>query len=148
MSEGANTAAINAEVLRLACEESARLKDLLEQEFSALRSQSLDEFERLQPLKNDIFAKLSGYVQVLDKSREGPNPEEILHAPLWEVFKARMAESRDAHLRNDILIRSKLEAINSTLRLLQNSGRAASVQLSDRLGRLGGPMRGRGYTDV
>ena len=137
-----------AEILAAGCVESRRLLEILEEEFEALRSQTLDEFERLQTLKAEIFFTLNSFVETLTAAREQAHETGMVNDPAWISFQALMVECREAHLRNDILIRSKLEAIRSSLSLLQNSANAASVELYDRLGRVSGNARGRGYTDA
>ena len=47
------------EHLSLALDQATRLKDLLELEFSALKTQDLAAFDNLQPLKIDILSFLS-----------------------------------------------------------------------------------------
>ena len=48
-----------SDALDAGCNDAHRLKALLEEEFEALRGQSLDAFEKLQPLKTEIFATLA-----------------------------------------------------------------------------------------
>ena len=60
-----------------------------------------------------------------------------------------MQVCRKIHLRNEILIRSRLEAIRGTLRILQNSSEADSaVELYDRLGRVSESYGHKRYTDA
>mgnify|MGYP003704500275 CR=1 FL=1 len=138
-----------SDALDAGCNDAHRLKALLEEEFEALRGQSLDAFEKLQPLKTEIFATLAQLVVRLTTPANAQMPVDFSQSPNWISFQALMAECRDAHRRNDVLIRSKLEAIRGALRVLQSGeSSAASVEVYDRLGRIGGYGRGRGYTDA
>ena len=71
-----------------------------------------------------------------------------LKAQPADALLAVMNECREAHRRNDVLLRSKLEAIRGTLRMLQSADESSSVDIYDRLGRVGGGPRGRGYQDA
>ena len=69
-------------------------------------------------------------------------------SPHWQTFQGLMTECRDAHRRNDILIRNKLDTIRATLRILQNSENSHSVDVYDRMGRIAPQMNRRGYSDA
>jgi flagellar biosynthesis/type III secretory pathway chaperone len=125
-----------------------RLRALLEDEFEALKAQDLERFEGLQPLKLELLQSLGRAVPP-EPTAPAANAEQVaLQMQQWDEFVAVMNECREAHRRNDILIRSKLEAIRGTLRMLQSADESSSVDIYDRLGRVGGGLRGRGYQDA
>lgn len=117
--------------------QAQRLKSILEDEFDALRVQDMTRFEALQPPKAEILAALAQLAKaVLETPGATDDPE-------WQRIQSLVGECREAHRRNDILIRSKLESIRATLRMLQNTDSDAAVDVYDRLGRIAGPGRGR-----
>lgn len=140
---------LNSE-LTAACEEAIRLQQILQAEFEALRLQDLGNFESLQSVKEQMLLKLGDFMRTFAESagREGQLllPEEQMTQ--WEAFQSQVSICRDAHQRNEILIRSKLESISSTLKVLQNIDNSASVEVYDRMGRMSRHRRGRGYEDA
>lgn len=132
--------AVSAE-LASALEHGEALRQLLEQEFEALRVQDLDRFELLQPEKLKIFETLTWLTGVgTDANR--------LDQPGWDGFKHLMAECRELHRRNEVLISRKLDAIRGTLHTLRGSDPTASVEVYDRLGRMSRLRGGRGYEEA
>jgi len=140
------------------CGEARRLGGLLEEEFKALSAQDLPRFESLQAQKEQILVALAQLVQELTAAGEtgaaaangaGATPAGTApDAAQWEQFQQLMSDCREAHRRNDILIRTKLESIRAALRILQNSESSSSVEVYDRMGRMYGYRRGRGYEDA
>ena len=120
------------------------LEDMLEQEFELLKVQNLDAFEASQPKKNELLKQLAELTGVEDKtSADALGPE-------WDGFKEQMAECRDKHRRNEVLIVRKIDAIRGALQSLQIQDPASSVEIYDRLGKVsrGGRRGGRGYADA
>lgn len=134
--------------LAAGAEQARRLKGILEEEFDALREQNLTAFENLQGPKEQILASLGKVVQAVTAASAGESPLKPEDSPHWVAFQGLMSECRDAHRRNDILIRNKLDTIRATLRILQNSENTASVDVYDRLGRISPQMNRRGYSDA
>jgi len=116
-----------------------QLAQLLEQEFAALRSQDIDQFEQLQPVKNELLAEIT---------RLAPPGTEIQSLPEWQDFRATMVACRDAHRRNAVLMERKLEAIRGTLQSLRVNGESSSVEVYDRLGHISRFSRNSGYSDA
>ena len=124
-----------------ALEHGLVLQQLLQQEFDALREQNLDIFEALQPEKTQIFDALIRLTGVGTESNHLEEPE-------WDTFKNLIADCRDMHRRNEILISRKLDAIRGTLQTLNGGETTASVEVYDRLGRMARSRAGRGYEEV
>ena len=124
-----------------ALEHGLVLQQLLQQEFDALREQNLDIFESLQPEKTQIFDSLIRLTGVGTESNHLDEPE-------WDTFKNLIADCRDMHRRNEILISRKLDAIRGTLQTLNGGETTASVEVYDRLGRMARSRGGRGYEEV
>jgi hypothetical protein len=108
------------------------LKDLLEQEFEALRAQDLDAFEAMQPRKVDIFDTLHALTRV-------GTPQSLLDDA---------GQGIELHRRNEVLISRKLDAIRGTLNTLLGVDQTASVEVYDRLGRMSRGRRGRGFEEA
>ena len=124
-----------------ALEHGLVLQQLLQQEFDALREQNLDIFEALQPEKTQIFDSLIRLTGVGTESNHLDEPE-------WDTFKNLIADCRDMHRRNEILISRKLDAIRGTLQTLNGGETTASVEVYDRLGRMARSRAGRGYEEA
>ncbi|CAM8633782.1 hypothetical protein MCEGEM3_02035 [Oxalobacteraceae bacterium] len=124
-----------------ALEHGLVLQQLLQQEFDALREQNLDIFESLQPEKTQIFDSLIRLTGVGTESNRLDEPE-------WDTFKNLIADCRDMHRRNEILISRKLDAIRGTLQTLNGGETTASVEVYDRLGRMARSRAGRGYEEA
>ena len=149
MSAGTTGSGLS-DAIAAGCEQARRLGGLLEEEFTALSAQDLPRFESMQAAKEEILAALAQLVQGLTAAGEaGVAPSENMpDTAQWEQFQQLMSDCRDAHRRNDILIRTKLESIRAALRILQNSENSSSVEVYDRLGKMYGYRRGRGYEDA
>ena len=118
------------------------LEEMLELEFEHLKAQNLDAFEASQPVKNDLLmqlVQLAGIQTAESADALGPD---------WDGFKEQMAQCRDMHRRNEVLIGRKIDAIRGALQSLQVQDPASSVEIYDRLGKLNRVRRGRGYSDA
>jgi flagellar biosynthesis/type III secretory pathway chaperone len=137
----ATASSVPSPELVAALEHGLVLQQLLHQEFDALREQNLDIFEALQPEKTQIFDSLIRLTGVGTESNRLEEPE-------WDTFKNLIADCRDMHRRNEILISRKLDAIRGTLQTLNGGESTASVEVYDRLGRMARSRAGRGYEEV
>lgn len=116
-----------------------QLSQMLELEFDALRAQNLDEFERLQPIKNDLLANLTAIA---------PAKETLEADPQWDAWLEGVAQCRDMHRRNAVLMERKLESIRGALESLRLPGTSSGVEIYDRLGHVSRFSRGRGYNEA
>jgi flagellar biosynthesis/type III secretory pathway chaperone len=124
---------------------SVRLREILDEEFELLSNNQIDAFENLQLIKGELLALLSAVVQHAADCK----PKAADLAPDWQIFCDQMQMCREAHLRNEILIRSRLDAILGTLRILQNSADMDSAcQIYDRMGRISDRFGGKHYADA
>jgi flagellar biosynthesis/type III secretory pathway chaperone len=117
-----------------------RLRQLLEDEFLALKRQSLEDFEAIQPSKNDLLEQLSRTVG----TSQAPEANEL--NPQWQGFRQAMTHCRDLHRRNEILISRQLDTIRGTLQALQGNPLGGADEVYDRLGQVRGGRRARGYS--
>ena len=116
-----------------------QLAQMLEQEFEALRTQQIDQFEQLQPVKAELLAEIT---------RLAPPAADIQALPEWQEFRDTMIQCRDLHRRNAVLMERKLEAIRGTLQSLRVDDEASSVEVYDRLGHVSRFGRNSGYSDA
>lgn len=118
---------------------ATQLADTLKLEFEALQQQNLEHFEQLQAGKTDLLAEIATLC---------PPSEAMQTEPQWQGLLSQMAECRDLHRRNAVLIERKLEAIRGALQSLQSAAAPSSVEVYDRLGQVARFSRGRGYQDA
>lgn len=145
-SAAASHASNPADQAALAFARAKRLQALLEEEFAALKKQQIDSFEQLQPGKAELLASIGHITGITpDTANAAQHP---LSDPAWDAFKELMAQCRDAHRRNEILIARQLDAIRGTIAALQGASAQASVEVYDRLGKLSRVKRARGYNEA
>ncbi|MEN9775333.1 MAG: hypothetical protein RL322_2403 [Pseudomonadota bacterium] len=141
--------ALDLDRLAAARSASERLHRLLEEEFIALRDQSLTRFEQLQVPKAQLLAELSEVIAVHRSLVEQafPLPSDWLAA--WDTFRTMMLDCRDLHRRNELLILRKREAIQGALSALVGSDNlSASVDIYDRLGKIRRSPRSNAYSQA
>ena len=112
---------------------------LLEREFELLKAGDLDAFEQLQAQKADVLEQLSTLVPLLTQSKDQMDTDDGLTEPpmpLLEQIEETLAECRDAHLRNAMLIDRKIESTRSALEVLRSSRSAETGETYDKLGKM------------
>jgi len=124
-------------------EPAKQLAQVLDLEFEALRSQDLEQFEQLQATKTELLAQLGEFA---------PNPalpdNEPRSSADWQAWRDAMAECRDQHRRNAVLIERQLDAVRGTLQSLRLPDSPNPVEMYDRLGHIARSVRGQGYSDA
>jgi flagellar biosynthesis/type III secretory pathway chaperone len=134
LSRSVSTTDLETHMLSL----SRHLVTLLDEEFEALKTQQVDAFEALQPAKETVLHELqalSQHPQDDDTGAGGAWPGDV-----QDVLR----RCRDAHRRNECLIRQHLTVIRGTLQALTTGG-AGSEDTYDRSGRL--PASGLSFSD-
>lgn len=122
----------------VALEMSRQLKILLEEEFSSLVADNLDQFEKLALAKSEIIAKLADFIG--ESGQAGDS---------WREFRDEMNSCKTLHRRNETLLRAKLQSIQSALHMLQTTAENdGSSELYDRLGRVAVTNKRRRLADV
>lgn len=105
--------------------------DLLEEEFTALKAQNLDQFEALQPEKLEVLSQLAALADQIRANTE----DDAANGP-WQEFNLLMRQCSDAHRRNETLISRQLAAIKGALQALIPVDASQSVEVYDRMGQL------------
>ena len=127
------------QALHQAKEFATQLAHILELEFQALRDQALDQFEQLQPVKNQLLSEISALA---------PGADDLQSLPEWQDFREMMLVCRDFHRRNALLMNRKLDAIRGTLDSLRLNDTASPVEVYDRLGLISRFSRHNAYSDA
>lgn len=124
------------------------LKTLLEKEFTALKEQDLSLFEELQNQKLAIFSLLSqpDFLERVQAFTADPSAANQLNG--WDEMIGLIAECKELHRRNEILINSKLQSIRNALHSIQMPDPLNSVEVYDRLGRLRPGRSGKPLSEV
>ena len=125
------------EYFSVALDQANRLKALLEDEFTALKSQDLTAFEGLQPEKIDILTLLNSE-ELADRVKGYATNtfEASLHLSIWDDVIGVVSDCKDLHRRNEIFMLRKLESIQGALRTIQSPDPLNSVDVYDRLGKV------------
>ena len=94
----------------------AALRQLLEKEFEALKSQNFDVFEKCIEGKNTILAEISnsGVLERL-KGLSKDSGDHGEDSKTLAILHKGLGECRDLHRRNEVLIRQKIIAIRETI---------------------------------
>ena len=115
------------------------LEKILEQEFSALKQQDMDSFDRLQPRKIAIMEALGadGVIESITASdtseRSQTSQEEV------SSIKILIDRCHELHRRNEILINRKLEAVKGALASLREGSATDDVEVYTKAGGLAKP---------
>jgi len=117
-----------------------RLDALLQEEFEALRTQSFDRIETLQADKVALLESLQGTARQVGDLPEPP--------AAWSEVLEILAQCRASHRRNELLITRQIEVVGATLRSLQLTEPADSVDLYDRMGQVARRGGRRAYSEA
>lgn len=120
-----------------ALDQASTLKVLLEDEFNALKTQDLTQFEDLQPQKIEILSflasdELAKRVKGFSANASGGS----IHIAIWDDVMDIVTECRDLHRRNEIFMLRKLESIRGALQTIQSPDPFNTVEVYDRLGKV------------
>lgn len=118
---------------------ASQLCNMLELEFQALRNQDIDQFEQLQPVKNELMIEIK---------RVADTVEELQTRVEWQNFRETMGVCQNFHRRNALLINRKLEAIRGTLQSLRLPDVSGSIEVYNRLGHIARFSRNTSYSDA
>ena len=127
------------DIVHQATELANQLTTMLELEFQALRSQDLDQFEQLQPAKNELLIEIKRVADAV---------EDLQTRPEWQNFRETMGVCQDFHRRNLLLMDRKLEAIRGTLQSIRLPELSSSVEVYNRLGHIARFSRNNAYSDA
>ena len=118
---------------------AGQLSNMLELEFQALRSQDIDQFEQLQPVKNELMMEIKRVADAV---------EDLQTRNEWQHFREMMGACQSLHRRNALLMNRKLEAIRGTLQSLRLPDLSTPVEIYNRLGHIAQFSRNTSYSDA
>ena len=115
-------------------ETCGRLKTTLEEEFIALSEKNLEHLESVQVRKVDLLAALE---QRWTAASANENSNDIdLRDPLWDEARALVNDCKEAHIRNDLLLKRQLEVVRTVLNSLTQRSTESQSDLYDKMGRI------------
>lgn len=114
-------------VLVEAAQDTARLGELLAQEFEMLKSRDMVGFETLQDERNQLLQRLAQVAQRAASLDSVPAQ--------WQNLQAPLLQCKQDHLRNIQLLQRQLQAVRGALQALQGES-ASTIDLYDRLGQV------------
>ena len=117
------------EILKLLAELGERLAAVLEKEFSALVEKDLDLLESLQGQKVDLLTQI-------EQAWQGFDSEAIDDQSDLAAVRALMADCKDKHIRNDLLLRRQMETVKNLLATLTNQSAERFGDVYNKLGRI------------
>ena len=96
-----------------------QLKSTLEEEFIALSEKNLDHLETVQVRKVSLLESIQAqWPQEADTRSEAdasPSAEDATADPLWDEARTLLNECKEAHIRNDLLLKRQLEVVRTVL---------------------------------
>ena len=117
------------ETLKLLAELGERLSAVLEKEFSALTEKNLDLLESLQSQKVDLLTEIEQAWQAFDT-------EAVVEQTALDAVRALMADCKDKHIRNDLLLRRQMETVKNLLATLTSQSAERFGDVYNKLGRI------------
>ena len=124
------------EVLKLAQD----LSSILEEEFSVLESKNLEALETIQDRKVTVLQDLDMSWASLNAQHQ-EDPDKSIAADgadaLWEEAISLINHCKEAHIRNDLLLKKQLEVVRNVLSALTQQSDKNYGDLYDKLGRIG-----------
>ena len=117
------------EILKLLAELGEQLAAVLEKEFSALVEKNLDLLESLQGQKVELLTQIEQAWQSFDS-------EAIDDQSALASVRALMADCKDKHIRNDLLLRRQMETVKNLLATLTNQSAERFGDVYNKLGRI------------
>ena len=116
------------------------LSSLLEEEFSVLESKDLEALETIQDRKVSVLQQLDSAWSNLNAHREAAAEE--LQDPanqdsLWQEAIGLINNCKEAHIRNDLLLKKQLEVVRNVLSAITKKSDTGQGDLYDKMGRIG-----------
>ena len=119
---------------------AGELFELLEQEFEALKAQDLNSLELLQEKKTPLLNYLSS--ESIKNVSSGNQSKE------WMPFRNLMAQCKESHRRNEILVTRRLDSIKSALNTLTGQNKEEELEMYDRLGKISQKKGSKGILEA
>ena len=118
-----------------------QLKGTLEEEIIALSEKNLDHLETVQVRKVSLLESIQAqWPQDVDTGAEADTNSDLdtddPSDPLWDEARSLMNECKEAHIRNDLLLKRQLEVVRTVLSSLTQRSADNHTALYDKMGRM------------
>ncbi len=116
-----------------------QLKSTLEEEFIALGEKNLDHLETVQVRKVELLQAIQTQwpAQVSSDSEDAEDQASAdTSDPLWDEARTLINECKEAHIRNDLLLKRQLEVVRTVLSSLTQRSADNHSALYDKMGRM------------
>ena len=118
-----------------------QLKGTLEEEFIALSEKNLDHLETVQVRKVSLLESIQAqWPQDVDTGEEADTNSDLNtddpSDPLWDEARSLLNECKEAHIRNDLLLKRQLEVVRTVLSSLTQRSADNHSALYDKMGRV------------
>ena len=118
-----------------------QLKGTLEEEFIALSEKNLDHLETVQVRKVSLLESIQAqWPQDVDTGAETDTNSDLdtddPSDPLWDEARSLLNECKEAHIRNDLLLKRQLEVVRTVLSSLTQRSADNHSALYDKMGRV------------
>jgi flagellar biosynthesis/type III secretory pathway chaperone len=120
----------NVEVITEVISIGNLLKNTLEEEFLALSEKNLEHLETVQVRKVELLQNLESTWP------KGETESLALNEPLWDEARNLIGECKEAHIRNDLLLKRQLEVVRTVLASLTKRSTDNSSNLYDKMGKM------------
>lgn len=116
----------------------SQLKSSLEEEFIALSEKNLDHLETVQQRKVELLQSIQAqWPPEISSEAEGSEAsDEKMSDPLWDEARKLLNECKEAHIRNDLLLKRQLEVVRTVLSSLTQRSADNHSALYDKMGRM------------
>ena len=115
-----------------------QLKSSLEEEFIALSEKNLDLLETVQQRKVELLQSIQAQwpQEISSESDESAASDVDMSDPLWDEARTLMNQCKEAHIRNDLLLKRQLEVVRTVLTSLTQRSADNHSALYDKMGRM------------
>ena len=118
-----------------------QLKSTLDEEFIALSEKNLDHLDSVQIRKVSLLESIQAHwPQDADTGAETSTDSQLDNDepsdPLWDEARSLMNECKEAHIRNDLLLKRQLEVVRTVLSSLTQRSADNHTALYDKMGRM------------
>ena len=120
----------NVEVITEVISIGNLLKNTLEEEFLALSEKNLEHLETVQVRKVELLQNLESTWP------KGETESLALNEPRWDEARNLIGECKEAHIRNDLLLKRQLEVVRTVLASLTKRSTDNSSNLYDKMGKM------------
>ena len=114
------------------------LKSTLEEEFIALSQKNLDHLEIVQVRKVSLLHNIQAQwpQHVANGEDDAEPPVQVTEDQLWSEARTLLNECKEAHIRNDLLLKRQLEVVRTVLSSLTQRSADNHSALYDKMGRM------------